>query len=207
MSPAASTPTHPPMPPAAPVAAGASSIEIVQQAKRGGRAVGAMFFVFFGGWWLLIAYQLAKWHDSMALALVLAAAVTVFLAALRIVRGQRSAMLALRKIPEGQRMRRQFIAINAVQWSAIVGAILLLPRLKLEVWIVPAIMLIVGLHFLPLARVFRYRPHYLTGAVLIVTAVLYPLASTGGPSSALGSLVAGVTLWLAALWSLRPAAR
>ncbi len=66
-------------------------------------------------------------------------------------------------------------------------------HLGLEVWIVPAIMLIVGMHFLPLARPFRYRPHYLTGAILIVTAVLYRLASPGGPTAALGSLIAGIT--------------
>jgi hypothetical protein len=104
-------------------------------------------------------------------------------------------------------MRRQFRAINTLQWIAVVAAVIVLHRFKLDVWITPAIILIVGLHFLPLARVFRYRPHLLTAAVLIATALLYPFASSGGPASPVGSVIAGITLWLAALWNLRPADR
>jgi hypothetical protein len=44
----------------------------------------------------------------------------------------------------------------------------------------------------------------LTGAVLIATAVVYPFASAAGPAAPVGSVIAGITLWLAALWSLRP---
>lgn len=95
--------------------------------------------------------------------------------------------------------------INAIQWITIITAVVLLQHFKLVPWIVPAVMLIVGLHFLPLARVFRYRAHYLTGAILVATALLYPIGNPDGPVSPRGSLIAGLTLWSAALWSLRPA--
>ncbi len=104
-------------------------------------------------------------------------------------------------------MRRQFRAINALQWIVAAVAVVVLHRLGLAVWTVPALMLIVGLHSLPLARVFHYRPHGLTGAVLIATALVYPLVSPAGPAAPSGSAVAGTTLWLAGLWALRPLSR
>jgi hypothetical protein len=186
---------------------GSIAAEILQRAKRGGRAIGAMFFALFGAVWLLIAYQLAHEHGWIPVAVVIGAALLLFGSALRVFRAQRGAMLTLRQTPESQRMRRQFRAINALQWIAAAVAVVVLHGLGLEVWVVPALMLVVGLHFLPLARVFHYSPHGLTGAVLIATALLYPLVSPGGPVSPIGSAIAGMTLWLAALWALRPVSR
>ncbi len=176
-----------------------------QRARRGGLAIGAMFFAIFGALWLLIAYQLAHGQTWAPIAVVLVVALLLFGSALRVVWARRGAMHALRDTPESQRMRRQFRTINTVQWIAVVAVVLVLHRFALGAWIVPAIMLVVGLHFLPLGRVFRYRPHGLTGAVLIATAVVYPYASAAGPAAPIGSVIAGITLWLAALWSLRPA--
>jgi hypothetical protein len=62
---------------------------------------------------------------------------------------------------------------------------------------------VVGLHFLPLARLFRYRPHLLTGLALIALAILAPLA-TGRPDNAWGPLGAGLILWASAAWALSP---
>ena len=176
----------------------------LQDARTGGLAIGAMFFALFGALWLLNAYQLAHEQGRIPVALGLAVTLLLCLAAWRVLRTRRSALRTVRDTPQAQRMRRHFRTINTLQWIVVAAVVLVLRRFHLEAWIAPAIMLIVGLHFLPLARVFRYRPHVLTGAVLIVTALVYPIASVGGPASALGSLVAGVTLWLAALWSLRP---
>ena len=183
---------------------GSIPADLRQGARAGGLAIGAMFFALFGALWLLNADQLAHVRGWIPVALVLAVTLLLCLAAWRVLRTRRSAMRTVRDTPQAQRMRRDFRTINTLQWIAAVVVVLTLRRLHLDAWIAPAIMLIVGVHFLPLARVFRYRPHVLTGAVLIVTALLYPIASAGGPASALGSLVAGATLWLAALWSLRP---
>lgn len=179
------------------------SIEVTQQARRGGRAVGAIFFAFFGGVWALIGYDLGGWRTPLLLILPAALALILLLAAIRVVRRSRGAMIAARGRPEYVRMRRRFRAINAGQWIVAILAVYVLHDFRLDEWTVPVIMLIVGLHMLPLARVFRYRPHYVTGAALIFTALLYPLASRSGPASALGCMLAAVTLWLSAIWSLR----
>lgn len=184
-----------------------SAAQLSAQGRQGARAVGAMFFSFFGAAWLLIACHLAHRRGLIAVALVFTGALMLALGAVGSWRKRRRAMRALRQTPESRRIKRRFRAINAMQWISISVAVYLLRRAGLEAWIVPVMMLIVGVHFLPLARVFRYAPHYLTGAVLIGTAVLYPVASPGGPGSPLGSLIAGLTLWLAALWALRPLPR
>lgn len=181
------------------------STELLMRARRGGRAIGALFFAFFGAAWLLIADQLAHGHSWILIALVLTASLLLGLASVTVLRRDLSAMHALRQTPDSRRMRRQFRTINAIQWITIITAVVLLQHFKLVPWIVPAVMLIVGLHFLPLARVFRYRAHYLTGAILVATALLYPIGNPDGPASPRGSLIAGLTLWSAALWSLRPA--
>ena len=181
------------------------STELLIRARRGGRAIGALFFAFFGAAWLLIAGQLAHGHSWILIALVLTASLLLGIVSVTVLRRDLSAMHALRQTPESRRIRRQFRTINAIQWITIIIAVVLLQHFKLDPWIVPAVMLIVGLHFLPIARVFRYRAHYLTGAILAATAILYPIWSPGGPASPLGSLIAGLTLWSAALWSLLPA--
>ena len=63
-------------------------------------------------------------------------------------------------------------------------------------------MFIIGLHFLPLARLFRNPPHYVTGSALILLATTYPFVASGGPSSPAGALVAGLILWASALWAV-----
>ena len=179
------------------------SIEVTQQARCGGRAVGAMFFAFFGGVWALLGYDLGGWRTPLLLILPATVALILLLAAVRVVRKSRGAMIAVRGRTEYGRMRRQFRAINAGQWIVAIMAVCVLHHFGLDEWSAPTIMLIVGLHMLPLARVFQYPPHYLTGAALIVTAIVYPLASRSGPASALGCMLAAMILWLSAAWSLR----
>jgi MFS family permease len=179
------------------------SIDVTQQARRGGRAVGAVFFALFGGVWALLGSNLAGWRQPLPLMAAAAIALLLLAAAVRVIRKCRGAMLAARAEARYRHMKRYFRAINAGQWIAAIIAVFVLRRLRLDEWIVPAIMLIVGLHMLPLARLFGYSPHYLTGAALILTALLYPLANPNGPASASGCLVAAAILWLSAAWSLR----
>ena len=49
-----------------------------------------------------------------------------------------------------------------------VAAAILLTIFHLQLFIVPAIATIVGLHLFPLARVFHYPLHYVTGALLVL---------------------------------------
>ena len=182
------------------------STDVLRRASQGSRAIGAAYFSLFGSVWLLFAYHLAHWRGLLPLAVVLAVGLSLFLAAIGVASKRRDAMRAVRRTPERRRTLRWFRAIHAAEWIATVAAVFLLAEVDLSVWIAPAVMLIVGLHLLPLARIFRYRPHLVTGAILIVAGLLYPFVSSEGPGSPSGCLVAGATLWLSALWSLRASA-
>ncbi|WP_221489728.1 hypothetical protein, partial [Paraburkholderia tropica] len=54
---------------------------------------------------------------------------------------------------ERARTRRKFIIINAVQWFAIFIVANTLVNTNHRVWVVPSVILIVGLHFIPLGTI------------------------------------------------------
>jgi len=136
------------------------------------RTSGAMFFSVFGTawliWWCLETYG----ASFRALAAIIAGGGFLFFLSL---------WMRLRRVSdEGSRSaehigtRRKLVAINVIQWVAIV----------------------------PLAVIFQYRVHYITGLALIMLAVVYPFVAVGGPASAVGPLGAGLILWLSAIGAL-----
>ncbi|MBB2984781.1 hypothetical protein [Paraburkholderia tropica] len=166
------------------------------------RASGAMFFSIFGLAWL------AMWcHETYGAAPLMQTSIAIFGAALFLMsfwlrlRG-RSASKNDSNASERARTRRKFMIINAVQWLAIFIVANTLVNTKHRVWVVPSVILIVGLHFIPLGTIFRHQPHYITGIALILLAIVYPFAAVGGPTSAIGALGTGVILWLSAMSSI-----
>ena len=83
-----------------------------------------------------------------------------------------------------------FIAANVVQ------------NLHRPDLLLPAMALVVGLHFLPIAAAAPFRPFYVLGGALILAAVAGAAAAPprGG---AIGGFAAGVALWIAALLAIR----
>jgi len=70
-------------------------------------------------------------------------------------------------------------------------------------WVVPMAIAVIGLHFVPLAYVFRNPPHYVTAAALVLFALAYPQVAAGGPADPVGFLGIGLILWASAMWALR----
>jgi hypothetical protein len=162
-----------------------------------------MFFFGFGGAWLgSYAVQVAG-KAPLVLAAIALATVILLVAAWRRFRQHQPALTAETPSPQRTRAGRIFNIVNIGQWLAILIAVTVLVNLGLSAWVIPCIIVIVGLHFLPLARVFGNPPHYVTGAALIVLAVTYPLLAPGGPASPVGCLGAGLILWASALWAIR----
>jgi hypothetical protein len=108
--------------------------------------------------------------------------------------------------PEKKQMMRHFAVVNVVQWVAIFGTINLLQNWHVDGWIVSAIVLIVGAHFLPLARLFGSRQHVVTGAALMLcaaVAVVLPVSVR----DAVECVSAGLILWASAAAALYTAFR
>jgi hypothetical protein len=185
--------------------------------RNGRRAQGAMIFFGFGTLWILnwvIATYGASPGALAPLALLSASLIALAIARRRHYRRRRAAAgvsagaagADAEAVAARRTATRQFIAVNVAQSLAIVVAVNVLRHTGHGAWICPAIMLIVGLHFLPLARTFASRAHAVTGWAVVALAVLYPQLAPGGAADALGCLGAGLILWASAMWALKAAA-
>ena len=72
-------------------------------------------------------------------------------------------------------------------------------------WQAAAAMAVIGLHFLPLALAFGYRPHLVTGVAMTAWALAYPWLFAAGAMAPAGMLGAGAILFASAGWALRSA--
>lgn len=99
-------------------------------------------------------------------------------------------------------------ARRVIMWSSIgegVGifvAVNLVRNLHRPDLLLPAMALVVGLHFLPIARATLFRPFYWLGGALILAAVAGLLAPTSLGGTVAGLAAAGA-LWIAALLAVR----
>ena len=95
-----------------------------------------------------------------------------------------------------RRIGRRFGLINAVQWGAIIAAIIVLNVIHRTGFIAPAIAVIVGIHFFPLAAVFRQPSYYATGTLGCIIGVIGFLIADDAARLSVVGLSFGLLLWL-----------
>lgn len=171
-------------------------------ARRASRAIGAMFVSVFGGAWLSLWSYLSFGMRPIVLGFVAIGTATLFFWAALRYRQYRDALAVDANSLERRRTIRIFNIINAVQWILIIIAANVFPLLGMASWIIPFIIFIIGLHFLPLAHLFSNRSHYVTGSALMLLASVYPVFSQAGPADPIGCLGTGIILWISAVWGL-----
>ncbi len=163
-----------------------------------GRAIGALFFAFFGAVWIGLALYAREILTGinvtwMALDFSVLAGMAVW-----VIRKSRR----FPKVPEDPAIGRAFGRINGIQWAAVAVVVFSFHRMHLDAYIMNGITAVVALHFFPIGRMFRYRMHYVTGAVLLVwagtCAAIVPLEQMQG-TTALGT---GIGLWASAFLAL-----
>lgn len=174
------------------------------EGRLAARASGAMFFAVFGAVWLA-AWARSSGAGTAAFAAIVILAVALFAAARLRYRRYAPALALLNETPERRRAARVFRLVNAAQWTLIMLLGLVFANTGLAAWIIPMVLIVIGLHFVPLAYVFNNPPHYVTAAALVGLAVAYPLLARGGPTDPVGFLGAGLILWISAVFALRPA--
>jgi hypothetical protein len=171
------------------------------ESVRADRAFGAMVFTVFGSLWLEAWVWYAQRNRWWLYVLVGAVGVGLLAAALRMYRRNRPADCAKPESEAERRNRRLFHLINIGQWAVILIGVNVLNDTGLGAWDIAFIILVIGAHFLPLARLFKRPTHYVTGMALVLFALGYPF-TPAGPQSAVGPLGAGLILWASALWAL-----
>jgi len=164
--------------------------------------VGVGVISVFGALWFL--FGLAAGQTLSATTGALLGGGLLALVVLALTLSRRAAALP-RSEADPERARqvgRGFGRVNALQWVAITVTAIVLGRLHLDAYIPAAVTLIVGLHFFPLGRLFRYPQHYITGTVLVVWAVdclAFVPRETLQSTTAFGT---GAILWVSSVVTL-----
>ena len=193
----------------------AMSPSIADQLAR--RATGALFFSVFGGAWLalwLAATQQLTLATGVSLGVGLAALLLTGRWVLRRTTPLRRPPHTAAEEANARREGRRFGVINAVQWGVILVAGWGLPRLGLARYFTPVIALVTGLHFFPLAKLFRYAGHYLTGGAMVLWVLGCLLLVPSDMWQSRVALGTGIILWASAgyalgraVWRLKQATR
>ena len=170
---------------------------------RAERAKGARFGATivggFGGVWLAMGMASAgvPWRIGVMAVLPVFILIACLGAAVR----RRLPKMAAEETPERKRMMRNFHIVNIAQWVVIFAVANLLVNLHLNGWIVTAIVLIVGAHFIPLAQIFQAPQHLKTGIAMMLCAAL-ALVLPASLRDTVECVSAGVILWISAAGAL-----
>ncbi len=157
-----------------------------------GRAIGTMFFAFFGGFWFLIALYARQQINAITVSAVVLLMFALGVAAYNLMR----LSTHFTRIPEDPTIGRKFGWINLIQWGSIAILVPTLGKLHLDVYIPTTITVIVGLHMLPLATLFRYAQHNITGCLLIVWAGAAMLIAPADSMQSTTCIGTGSILWV-----------
>lgn len=169
-----------------------------------GMGMGGLFLALFGGFWMVAALndQTFVWIATCVLlpgSLLVIRSISILLTA-RQARSLEPPITA-EDAAQARGIGRQFGLVFMLEFGLIAVAANLLAHYHRMDWILPAIALIVGAHFLPLARVFHYSLYYFTGGIEIAASLGIGWGMRAHPAAAeavLG-LVMGLSLWLTAL--------
>ena len=166
-----------------------------------GRLTGGAIMFGFGIFWIAIGLSGGRFSPAwMRVGLVAAGvALATWLVALMI-RFRRSHQGTPPPTPEEEALDRQagqrFGRINGFQWGAIVAAIIVLNVIHRTGFIAPVIAIIVGIHFFPLAPLFRQPFYYATGAAGCLIGIAgFVIADVALRLSAVG-ISFGLLLWV-----------
>ncbi len=151
------------------------ALESVDREAVEGSSTGVLFMTLFGTVWAAAgAGALGGAAQVILLVVALALAATLCLGSLRLRRSARS--LSLEDSPQARarrtRVSRSFNLVFGLEGVAIALAFVLLGRYGLGTFIPAVVALIVGVHFFPLAELYRVKVYHLTGAVLCVLAMV-----------------------------------
>jgi Ca2+/Na+ antiporter len=169
------------------------------------RCYGAIFFAVFGGAWLLLAAY-AFGRLSIFEGVLIAAVVVLFvIAAMRLQRRGKDVGKDAVPAEEQHRNDRIFGIVNAVTWITVFLVFMIFPLIGHDDLAIPAVALIVGLHFFPMPPLYRHTANLVTGACIAVWAIVCPMLFQGDRMIGFVAAGAGLALWASAAWALKTA--
>jgi hypothetical protein len=162
------------------------------------RAFGAMIVAGFGAMWLLLGLYLRQQLNAASVAWISGGVLTLWsLSAYMLRRVERPSQNGA-----DTKRSRAFHWINGGQWVAIFLALTILRQMHLDLYSVTVMAAIVGLHFLPLARLFRNPMNWMTGILLISWAICATRLVNADRLQSTTALGTGAILWFSAVLTL-----
>jgi hypothetical protein len=158
-----------------------------------GCGLGICIGALFGLGWLYGALKFDHAPDWAFYAAYAAAAALVF-AGIMHIRSERQS-----GAKQSKAVRVAFLIVFALEVAAIIAAVFILSHWHMQQYIVAVICAIVGLHFLPLAKIFRRPSYYATGLAMVAAAAAAVLLLKGTQQWICIAYSAGAILWLTAL--------
>lgn len=163
-----------------------------------GIGIGACFLTVFGAIWVTLSMVIMHWLSPVSIATLTVVVISMLSMSAALIRTTASAARQGTNSIERKRIGRSLGRINGIQWGLIFAAYFLLRIAHRDAYLLPVIILIVGLHFFPLGLLFHYWLHHVTGIALVLwTAIYLSLLhwSADSPAAAFGT---GVILLAAA---------
>jgi hypothetical protein len=166
-----------------------------------GISIGALICAVFGSSWMFWGAAWSGSHPPMwyFYALDVISLPLIGIAILGVRRAFRVASSQPRDMPSWRSLRGRYWIITGTEWASAVATAIWLSRIGRSDLIPQVCGVIVGLHFFPLARIFRAPIYNGTGAAMIVGALVSLMLSRGYGRNILGCGAVGLTLWVTAV--------
>jgi hypothetical protein len=173
-----------------------SSVRNISGGQLKGSARGALICAFFGSAWMYWAVVSSGHLTPIWFSTVTVPAVALIAWAFLRVRTVRHLLSSAAELEHSRAFRKFFWVDVGIEWGLVGAAVFLLGRFDHADLIPQVVGVVVGLHFLPLVKIFRAPPYYWTGGIMVVGALGTLLIPHGTGRNIAACVSAGLTLWV-----------
>jgi hypothetical protein len=167
--------------------------------KLKGSARGALICVCFGSGWMYWAVVSSGTQSPLWFSFVTLPAIFLTLWAILRIRAFRHLSPSSAELAHSMRFRKLFWIDFGFEWGLCAIAAFLLAQIGRSDLMPQAFGVIIGLHFLPLAKIFTARLFYWTSGIMVVAAIGSLIIPRSDVRTIAGCMSIGLTLWATGL--------
>jgi hypothetical protein len=173
-----------------------SSVRNISGGQLKGSARGALICAIFGSAWMYWAVAVSGNPTPVWFSIVTLPAVAFIARAILRVRAVRHLASSAAELEHSRAFRKFFWVDVGIEWGLCGVAVFALARFGRGDLIPQVVGVIIGLHFLPLVKIFRAPTYYWTGGVIVVVALGSLLVHRGHTRDISACTAVGLTLWV-----------
>lgn len=180
-----------------------SRVRNISPGQSKGSARGALICTFFGSAWMYWAVVFSGNPTPLWFLIVTVPGVALIGWAILRVRAVRHLPSSAAELGHSRAFRKFFWVDVGTEWGLSVISVFTLARFGRFDLIPQALGVIIGLHFLPLVKIFRASHYYWTGGIMVIAALGSLLIHRGHIRNIFACAAVGLTLWVtsaAVLW-------